>query len=53
MSTEDLVKRILEENFNLQVEKIPESDKQTPDFLAYDCKNKYLIEVKEKGNYSA
>lgn len=48
MSTEDLVKRILEENFNLQVEKIPESDKQTPDFLAYDCKNKYLIEVKGK-----
>ena len=48
MNTENLIKHVLEQNFSLQVEKISESDKQTPDFFAYDCKNTYLIEVKEK-----
>lgn len=48
MDTETLVKRTLEEHFNLQVEKIPESDKRTPDFLVFDAINECLIEVKEK-----
>jgi hypothetical protein len=48
MDTETLVKRTLEEHFNLQVEKIPESDKRTPDFFVFDGINEYLIEVKEK-----
>ncbi len=48
MDTETLVKRTLEENYNLQVEKIPESDKRTPDFLVRDGINEYLVEVKEK-----
>lgn len=48
MDIETMVKRTLEEHFNLQVEKIPESDKRTPDFLVRDGKNEYLVEVKEK-----
>jgi hypothetical protein len=48
MDTETLVKRTLEEHFDLQVEKIPESDNRTPDFLARDRTNEYLVEVKEK-----
>lgn len=48
MDTETLVKRTLEEHFHLQVEKIPESDKRTPDFLVRDGTNEYLVEVKEK-----
>ncbi|GAW97290.1 MULTISPECIES: hypothetical protein [Colwellia] len=48
METEVLVKRVLEEHFGFQVEKIPESDRKTPDFLVHDNENEYLIEVKEK-----
>ncbi|CCG97169.1 hypothetical protein MARHY3715 [Marinobacter nauticus ATCC 49840] len=48
MDTETLVKRTLEEHFKLHVEKIPESDKRTPDFLVRDGTNEYLVEVKEK-----
>ena len=48
MDIESFVKRTLEEQFNLQVEKIPESKSRTPDFLVRDGANEYLIEVKEK-----
>ncbi|MDQ2077931.1 hypothetical protein [Marinimicrobium sp. ABcell2] len=48
MDTEALVKRTLEEHFKLNVEKIPESDARTPDFLVRDGTNEYLVEVKEK-----
>ena len=48
MDTEVLIKQVLEEHFKLQVEKIPESGKRTPDFLVFDGRNQYLIEVKGK-----
>jgi hypothetical protein len=48
MDTELMVKRVLEEDFKLHVEKIPESVTKTPDFLVQDGANEYLIEVKEK-----
>lgn len=50
MDTESLVKRVLEEHFHFEVEKIPESNKKTPDFLVLDGTNEYLVEVKEKGS---
>ena len=50
MTTEELVKSILEENFCLSVEKIPECNSKTPDFYAFNETEKYLVEVKEKGN---
>lgn len=49
MDTEQYVKEVLESHFKLKVEKIPEGDKRTPDFSAYNDKENYLIEVKEKG----
>jgi len=48
MTTEDMVKRVLEENFCLSVEKIPECEQRTPDYHAYAEGEDYLIEVKEK-----
>lgn len=50
MTTEELVKEILEKEFEFDVEKIPECAEKTPDFLATSGKEKYFIEVKEKGS---
>lgn len=48
MSTEEMVRKFLEEHFGLQVEKIPECEQKTPDFFVHNGEEKYLIEVKEK-----
>lgn len=48
MNIEMMIKTTLEEHFKLQVEKIPESDARTPDFLVRDGTYEYLIEVKNK-----
>jgi hypothetical protein len=53
MTTEEMVKAVLEQNFNLTVEKIPEGESQTPDYLASDERDKYIIEVKEKADNEA
>ncbi len=45
-----MVKAVLEQHFNLAVGKIPESESQTPDYLASDENDSYIIEVKEKGD---
>lgn len=48
MNTEETIRQVLEEYLELNVEKIPESDTKTPDFLVTDGEYEYLIEVKEK-----
>ena len=48
MRAEEIVKKVLEEYFGLQVEKIPECEQKTPDFFAHNGGEKYLVEVKEK-----
>lgn len=50
MTTEKMIKHVLEENFGLAVEKIPECDRKTPDYFAYADGEQYLVEVKEKGS---
>ncbi len=50
MTTEEMVKRVLEENFHLTVQKIPECENKTPDFFATYKDEAYLIEVKDKGD---
>lgn len=48
MDAEEMVKGVLEENFGMEVEKIPEGEKKTPDFFASLDGETYLFEVKHK-----
>lgn len=48
MTAEEMVKYILENEFGLKVEKIPECEEQTPDYFASIGDEQYFIEVKEK-----
>lgn len=48
MTVEEMVQKVLEENFGMDVEKIPECQSKTPDYYARNGEEKYLIEVKEK-----
>ncbi|MCQ1056556.1 hypothetical protein LRP52_00560 [Photobacterium sp. ZSDE20] len=48
MDTEQYVKDILENHFELTVEKIPETQTKTPDFFVTGEEEQYLIEVKRK-----
>jgi hypothetical protein len=48
MTTEEKIKKTLEKDFGLTVEKIPECESKTPDYHAYNNKEHYIIEIKEK-----
>lgn len=48
MDAEEMVKGVLEANFGMEVEKIPETGSKTPDFIASLNGETYLFEVKHK-----